>query len=92
MTPAMPESPAGVNTIRFGVLKFARFNRLKILARKRRLKRSLTAVFFNVEKSQVARADQSISAQVAIETAVWRGLQKRLRVEPLSGFPRITDP
>ena len=33
MAPAVPDKPDGVNTIRFGVLKLARFSRLKISAR-----------------------------------------------------------
>ena len=33
IAPAVPERPDGVNTIRFGVLKLARFSRLKISPR-----------------------------------------------------------
>ena len=40
IAPAVPDTPAGVNTIRFGVLKLARFRRLKISARNCRLNRS----------------------------------------------------
>jgi hypothetical protein len=40
MAPAVPETPEGVNVIRFGVLKLARFSKLKISARNCRLKRS----------------------------------------------------
>ena len=40
IAPAVPETPEGVNTIRFGVLKLARFRRLKISARNCRLNRS----------------------------------------------------
>ena len=40
IAPAVPEIPEGVNTIRFGVLKFARFRRLKISARNCKLNRS----------------------------------------------------
>jgi hypothetical protein len=40
IAPAVPETPVGVNTMRFGVLKFARFSRLKISALNCRLSRS----------------------------------------------------
>ena len=54
IAPAVPDTPEGVNTIRFGVLKLARFKRLNISARNCRLSRSRIAVSFNAEKSQVA--------------------------------------
>src|SRR5580704_10578491 len=60
IAPAVPERPVrfvavgGVNTIRFGVLKLARFKILKISARNWTLRRSRTAVSFKTEKSQVA--------------------------------------
>src|SRR5271169_6269703 len=54
IAPAVPETPVGVKTIRFGVLKFARFSRLKSSARNWIVSRSLTAVFLIVEKSHVA--------------------------------------
>jgi hypothetical protein len=56
----VPDSPVGfeavggVNTIGLGVLKFARFSRLKISARNYSCSRSLIAVSFNTEKSHVA--------------------------------------
>src|SRR4029077_8832094 len=62
MAPAVPERPVrfvavgGVKTMRLGVLKLARFRRLKISARNWRLRRSRMAVSFSTEKSQVARA------------------------------------
>jgi hypothetical protein len=40
IAPAVPETPEGVNTIRLGVLKLARFRRLKISARNCRVRRS----------------------------------------------------
>src|SRR6267154_337261 len=61
MAPAVPDWPVGlaavggVKTIRFGVLKFARFRRLKISARNCRLRRSRIAVSLSMEKSQAAR-------------------------------------
>src|SRR5580765_970593 len=60
MAPAVPESPdalvavGGVKTIRFGVLKLALFNRLKISRRNWSCKRSCIVVFFSTEKSHVA--------------------------------------
>src|ERR1700756_4437249 len=54
MAPAVPETPVGVNTIRFGVLKLARLSRLKISARNWTDNRSWMLVSLNVEKSQVA--------------------------------------
>src|SRR5438105_2610864 len=59
IAPAVPDRPfglvavGGVKTIRFGVLKFAWFSKLKISARNCRLKLSRTFVSFNTEKSQV---------------------------------------
>ncbi len=59
MAPAVPEvfvpDVADVNVIRFGVLKFARFNMLKISARNCRDRRSRRVVVLKAEKSQVAR-------------------------------------
>jgi hypothetical protein len=40
IAPAVPDTPEGVNTIRFGVLKFARFSRLKISALNCKFRRS----------------------------------------------------
>jgi hypothetical protein len=40
IAPAVPKTPEGVNAIRFGVLKLARFRRLKISARNCRFNRS----------------------------------------------------
>src|ERR1700681_2330798 len=60
IAPAVPERPVrfvavgGVNTMRLGVLKLARFKMLKISARNCRLSRSRIAVFLRTEKSQVA--------------------------------------
>src|SRR5271167_3067220 len=55
IAPAVPETPVGVKVIRFGVLKLARFSRLKISARNCKVMPSLRLVFLMVEKSQVAR-------------------------------------
>jgi|ERR1700757_1882893 hypothetical protein len=55
IAPAAPETPEGVNVIRLGVLKLARFSRLKISARNWRLRRSRREVVLKAEKSQVAR-------------------------------------
>ena len=44
-----------VKVIRFGVLKFARFSRLKISARNCRASRSFNVVVLKAEKSHVAR-------------------------------------
>ena len=55
ITPAEPETPGGVKVIRLGVLKFARFSRLKISARNCRLNRSRSCVFLMAEKSHVAK-------------------------------------
>src|SRR5690348_12740986 len=58
--PAVPERPVrfaavgGVKTMRFGVLKLARFKRLKISARNWTLSRSRTRVSLRTEKSHVA--------------------------------------
>src|SRR5215469_13209629 len=60
IAPAVPDTPdgfaavGGVKVMRFGVLKLARFSRLKSSARNCTLKRSLIRVFLNTEKSQVA--------------------------------------
>jgi hypothetical protein len=54
IAPAVPDTPVGVNTMRFGVLKFARFSRLKISALNCSVSRSWSEVSFTVEKSQVA--------------------------------------
>src|SRR5258708_31032470 len=60
IAPPVPDNPlglvavGGVNTIRLGVLKFARFSRLKISARNCRFRLSRIRVFFNTEKSHVA--------------------------------------
>ena len=54
MAPAVPETPEGVKTIKLGVLKLARFSKLKSSARNWTVRRSLTAVFLSAEKSQVA--------------------------------------
>src|SRR5215475_4492033 len=54
MTPAVGEIPDGVKATSFGILKFARFNKLKISARNCRFSRSLIFVSFIVEKSHVA--------------------------------------
>ena len=45
-------------------------------------------VTFNAEKSQVARprTDQCVSSKIAVESAIGRGLQECVRVEPLIGF------
>ena len=40
IAPAVPDTPVGVNTMSFGVLKFARSSRLKISALNCRLNRS----------------------------------------------------
>jgi hypothetical protein len=78
IAPAVPDSPVGfeavggVNTIRFGVLKFARFSRLKISARNCSCSRSLIAVSFNTEKSHGAksRSHECVASRVAI-TSRW---------------------
>src|SRR5579859_4238790 len=54
ITPAVLETPDGVNATSFGILKFARFSRLKISARNCRFSRSLSLVSLSVEKSQLA--------------------------------------
>jgi len=59
MTPAVPDKPdglvavGGVNTMRFGVLKFAWFSKLNISARNCRFSRSRILVSFDTEKSHV---------------------------------------
>jgi len=59
MAPAVPDVlvPAAedVNVIRFGVLKFARFSKLKISARNWSASRSCKVVVLNAEKSHVAK-------------------------------------
>src|ERR1700722_11764685 len=55
ITPAVGETPDGVNTTALGRLKFARLRRLNISARNWRLSRSLIRVSFSTEKSHVAR-------------------------------------
>jgi hypothetical protein len=55
MAPAVPETPVGVKTIRFGVLKLARLSRLKISARNWTERRSRMWVSLKVEKLQVPR-------------------------------------
>ena len=54
-TPAAVAVGPGVNVIRLGVLKFARFSRLKNSARNCRSSRSASRVSLRAEKSQVAR-------------------------------------
>ena len=54
IAPAVPETPVGVKTIKLGVLKLARFRRLKSSARNWTVSRSLTAVSLSAEKSHVA--------------------------------------
>jgi len=72
IAPAVPDNPVvlvavgGVNTMRFGVLKSARFSRLKISARNCTFRLSRSHVLFSTEKSQVARPGPSISAHVAV--------------------------
>ncbi len=76
-------------TIRFGVLKFARFKRLKISARNCRLNLSLIRVSLNVEKSQVARPGPVAQRpQIPVEAAGARRVNERGGVEPLIGVPR----
>lgn len=53
--PAVPERPEGVKTMRLGVLKLARFKRLKTSALNWSVNRSRMLVSFSAEKSQVAR-------------------------------------
>src|ERR1700747_479672 len=59
MAPAVPDRPlglvvvGGVKTIRFGVLKFVWFSKLKISLRNCRFRCSWILVSFNTEKSQV---------------------------------------
>ena len=55
IAPAVPDTPVGVKVIRAGVLKLARFSRLKISARNCRLSCSRNFVFLIAEKSQFAR-------------------------------------
>ena len=55
MAPAVPDTPVGVKVIRLGVLKLARFRRLKISARNCRFSCSRIRVSLRKEKSQVAR-------------------------------------
>ena len=59
IAPAVPEVfvPEGeeVNVIKFGVLKFARFRRLKISARNWSESRSCSVVVLKAEKSHVAK-------------------------------------
>src|SRR5579862_5356208 len=53
IAPAVPDTPAGVNVIRFGVLKLARLSKLKSSARNSISMRSRILVSLNAEKSQV---------------------------------------
>ena len=95
MAPAVPETPEGVNTMRFGVLKFARFSRLKISARNCSDSRSRNAGVFDRGKipGRKPRPGQGISSQIAIESAVGRRLQKCGGIEPLRrSCPRIAEP
>ena len=59
MAPAVPETfvleAEDVKAIRFGVLKFARFSRLKISARNWSASRSRSFVVLKAEKSHVAK-------------------------------------
>ena len=55
MAPAVGETPDGVKTIRFGVLKLVWFRMLKNSARNCRFNRSLTLVSLMAEKSQSKR-------------------------------------
>ena len=89
IAPAVPETPVGVNVIRAGVLKFARFSRLKISARNCRLKLSRSLVFFDgreVPRCQT-RTDKVVALSVAEEPAVRGGLQENVRIEPLRRRP-----
>ena len=51
MAPAVPETPLGVNTIRLGVLKFARLSKLNSSALNSTVMRSRICVSLKVEKS-----------------------------------------
>ena len=91
IAPAVPESPVrfvavgGVNTIRLGVLKLARFKILKISARNCTLKRSRSAVSFSKEKSQVASPGPiEASSDVSKEAAGGRRRDERGWIEPLA--------
>ena len=94
MAPAVPESPVefaavgGVKTIRFGVLKLARSSRLKISARNCRRSPSRREVSFmhgEIPRRE-ARADESVSAQIAAESAGRRRRDERVGIEPLRRF------
>ena len=89
IAPAVPDTPEGVKVIRFGVLKLARFSRLKISARNCRVRRSRRVRVLDgreVPRCQTG-AGEVVAGGVAPETAVrWR-LQKHRRIEPLRRRP-----
>ena len=94
ITPAVPETPEGVNTIRLGVLKLARFRRLKISARNCRLSRSRSGVFLMAEKSQVARPGPYRLFRVALpqNPLLGGGCRKTAGLNHCVGVPRMAFP
>src|SRR5271169_1236058 len=94
MTPAEPDTPDGVNTIRLGVLKLARFNRLKISARNCRLRRSCSWVFLMAEKSQVARPGPTRLLRVALpqNPLLGGGCRNTAGLNHCAGVPVIAFP
>ena len=75
IAPAVPDSPEGVKTIRLGVLKLARFSRLKISARNCKLRRSWRVVLI-AEKSHVARLGP---------VRLFRGNDQKAKRPPING-------
>jgi len=78
------ETPVGINTTAFGVLKFAELNRLKISTRNCSKRPSPNGVSWKSEQSHVAKPGIHVSrAQISVEGAVGRRSEKGPGVKPL---------
>ena len=98
IAPAVPEvfvpEVEEVKVIRLGVLKFARFSRLKISARNWRESRSCNLVVLKAEKSHVARPGPvSVSRpRLPKKPLLAGGAMNALGLYHREGFPRTIGP
>ena len=94
ITPAVGDGPelAVENTTVFGVLKLARFRRLKNSARNCILTRSVTAVLFSTEKSTVAVPGPMRVSRPTLPKVPLGGTANAVGLKYWVGLPRITGP
>ena len=94
IAPAVPETPVGVKTIRFGVLKLARLSRLKNSVRNWNRRRSVMVVSFIIEKSQVPRPGPGIMLRPALpqKPELLGGARKAAGLNHCEALPRTSGP